>query len=73
MTAVIPDVVTHGVVCRNCGKPIRLSRALLNRRIATVNSDLASKIFPARCRRCGRENLYSIDETSDLRRNSQDS
>lgn len=63
MTAVLAKDATQGVLCRNCGKPIRLSHALLNGRIATVNSDLASKIFPARCRRCGRENLYSIDET----------
>lgn len=66
MNVASPDVMTHGVVCRNCGKPIRLSRSLLKRRIAAGNSDLTTKIFPARCKRCGREKLYGIDEIRDL-------
>ena len=65
--AVVPTF--RGVSCRNCGKPIRLSAALIQRQAATEtnqNPDLVTKVFPARCRRCHKEGVYSVAEIADL-------
>ena len=52
--------VPRGVVCRYCGKPIHLSATLLERK--NSNPDLITKIFPARCKSCTQERLYSLEE-----------
>jgi len=60
MTAEVAKPVGHGVVCRNCGKPIHLSARVVERK--NPNPELITKIFPARCKRCSRESLYSLEE-----------
>ena len=54
----------QGVVCKFCGKPIQLSASILRRVISTETTlaDLVSRVFPARCRACRAEGIYSLDE-----------
>jgi hypothetical protein len=60
----------RGVVCKFCGKPIQLSPSILKRVILvqteTTVADLTSKVFPARCRACRVEAIYSLDQIAQL-------
>jgi hypothetical protein len=60
----------RGVSCRRCGKPIRLSASLLKRETGlngTEPSDnLSSKVFPARCRLCHAEAIFTLSEIADF-------
>ena len=47
MNAVAVEPTFPGVICRNCGKPIRLSAAVIQRQ-ANQNKDLVTKVFSAR-------------------------
>jgi hypothetical protein len=68
--AAVP-VKERGVSCRHCGKTIRVSVSILKRE-AKMKSDvedperLQSKVFPARCRSCRAEGIYTLDEIADL-------
>ena len=72
MNAVTAEPTFRGVTCRLCGKPIRLSAALIKRQAtmdatgANQNPDLVTKVFPARCRRCHKEGLYALAEVADF-------
>jgi hypothetical protein len=65
MNAVAPAPTMQGVICRNCGKPIRLSRAVVERQ-SNLNPDLVTKVFSARCRKCHRESVYAVSEIEDI-------
>jgi hypothetical protein len=69
MNAVAVAPIFRGVSCRLCGTPIRLPAALMERQAATEtnqNPDLVTKVFPARCRRCHKEGLYTLAEITDF-------
>ena len=64
----------RAVVCRHCGKPIRVP-ALVSRResefqgLTDSNSlryQLISRVFNVRCRCCERESVYSINQIVDF-------
>jgi ribosomal protein L40E len=59
------EATFQGVICRNCGKSIRLSAAVIQRR-SNQNTDLVTKAFSARCRRCHKESLYTLTEIEDI-------
>ena len=52
----------RGVICKHCGKPVRLSLALLKRKETNPEAELFTKVLPARCKSCRRESLYSLEE-----------
>jgi ribosomal protein S27E len=61
----------RGVICRHCGKPIRLSATLLKRELnitiaPTLDPALYSRVFPVRCRHCHKEAIYALDQIADL-------
>jgi hypothetical protein len=76
MSAVVAEPTFRGVICQSCGKPIRLSAAVIKRQAAIqaaetkqnqdANPDLITKVFPARCRRCHKEGLYALAELADF-------
>jgi len=60
----------RAVVCRHCGKPIRVP-ALVTRResqfqeisdSSSAQYQLISRVFNVRCRCCERESVYSINQ-----------
>jgi len=64
----------RAVVCRHCGKPIRVP-ALVSRREIEFHSltdststqyQLISRVFNVRCRCCERESVYSINQIVDF-------
>ena len=61
--AVAPTL--QAVICRNCGHPIRLSAAVIERQ-SKHNPDLVTKVFSARCRKCYKENLYALTDIEDI-------
>jgi hypothetical protein len=66
------QIRNRGVSCRNCGRPIRLSAALLQRETELkkeqppADQQLQTKVFPARCRACHVEAIYTVDQITDL-------
>jgi len=63
----------RAVVCRHCGKPIRVP-ALVTRRESefqglsdsgSMQYQLISRVFNVRCRSCERESVYSINQIID--------
>ena len=63
----------RAVVCRHCGKPIRVP-ALVTRRESefqglsdsgSMQHQLISRVFNVRCRSCERESVYSINQIID--------
>jgi len=59
----------RGVSCRRCGEPIRLSASLLTREAALKaepSHNLRSKVFPARCRRCHAEAIFTLGQIADF-------
>jgi hypothetical protein len=63
----------RGVSCLHCGKPVRLSASFVKREAAikqdekTMSQDcLCSKVFPARCRVCHAEAIYTLSQIVDF-------
>jgi len=65
MNAAATAPTLQGVICRNCGNPIRLPAAVI-RRQSNQNPDLVTKVFSARCRRCHKESVYALTEIEDI-------
>ncbi len=63
----------RGVLCRHCGKPVRIPKIVLrkdseNHRHPTTDDSrfqLISRVFVLRCRSCERESIYAIDQIVD--------
>jgi hypothetical protein len=63
----------RGVLCRHCGKPVRIPGLVLRRdseshtqHDANDNQfQLVSRVFVLRCRSCERESIYAIDQIVD--------
>lgn len=63
----------RGVLCRHCGKPVRVPKLVLHKEIAshqhTPSNDtqfqLISRVFVLRCRSCEKESIYAIDQIVD--------
>jgi hypothetical protein len=63
----------RGVLCRHCGKPVRVPGLVLRKDRETQGyhdaSDshyqLISRVFVLRCRACQREGIYSISQILD--------
>ena len=73
MAAVAKSAHFRGVVCRHCGKPIRIPGIVL-RKDTECRGDhdandthfhLVSKVFVLRCRACEREAIYAINQIVD--------
>ena len=62
----------RGVYCRFCGKPIRLSASFIKRETAIKKDEqdsiqeLSSRVFPARCRTCHEEAIYTLSQILDF-------
>jgi hypothetical protein len=63
----------RGVLCRHCGKPVRIPH-LVQRKDSESHSQqpsddqhfhLISRVFVLRCRSCERESIYAIDQIVD--------
>ena len=57
----------RGVHCCRCGKPVRVPNVIANREtdsvpIAENSQHLVSQVFVLRCRACGRESVYSVNQ-----------
>ncbi len=63
----------RGVLCRRCGKPVRLPELVTKREAAShVHHDandaefhLVSKVFVLRCRACSKESIYALNQIVD--------
>jgi len=63
----------RAVLCRHCGKPIRVPAVVTRResefQISGNSNDihyqLVSRVFNVRCRSCARESVYSINQIVD--------
>ena len=72
MHAAIVPATFRGVVCRRCGKPIRVRQAILNRENSLNHSDpgfaqeWCSRTFSHRCKACGAEAVYALQQISDF-------
>jgi hypothetical protein len=63
----------RGVLCRHCGKPVRIPAIVLrkdseNRGIQDADDaqfHLISRVFVLRCRSCERESIYAINQIVD--------
>jgi hypothetical protein len=63
----------RGVYCAYCGIPVRLSAGLLRREAmlreeSSPQQQLQTRVFPARCRSCRAEGIYTMDQIVDLPR-----
>lgn len=71
-TAVAMQEQVRGVFCVRCGKPVRLSSRLVKRETAMKMNEadprqqLQSRVFLVRCRACGAESIYALDQIVDL-------
>jgi thymidine kinase len=60
------------VYCRFCGKAIRLSRTFITTKVANKQNEqasvqeLGSRLFPARCRSCHEEAIYTLSQILDF-------
>jgi hypothetical protein len=63
----------RGVLCRHCGKPVRIP-SLVSRKdnenqghhdSNDTRFQLISRVFILRCRSCERESIYAIDQIVD--------
>jgi hypothetical protein len=69
-TVNLPEL--RGVYCRFCGKAIRLSASFIKRETAIRQNEqnslqeLSSRVFPARCRNCREEAIYTLSQISDF-------
>jgi len=63
----------RGVLCRHCGKPVRIPAIVLrkdseiqgHRDSDDAQFHLISRVFVLRCRSCERESIYAIDQIVD--------
>jgi hypothetical protein len=63
----------RGVLCRHCGKPVRVPKIVLRKDDENhgnhIHDDsqfqLISRVFVLRCRSCERESIYAIDQIVD--------
>jgi hypothetical protein len=63
----------RGVLCRHCGKPVRVPGIVLRKddenHSRPIHDDsqfqLISRVFVLRCRSCERESIYAIDQIID--------
>ena len=63
----------RGVLCRHCGKPVRVPGIVLRKDTENrghhdaddVQFHLISRVFVLRCRSCERESIYAIDQIVD--------
>lgn len=73
MAAVAKSAHYRGVLCRHCGKPIRIPGIVLRkdsesqgqRDPSDANFHLISRVFVLRCRSCEREAIYAINQIVD--------
>ena len=66
--------VFRGVVCKYCGRPVRLTSPFIKREMAIKNDDskteqLRSRVFLKRCRNCLKESLYDLDQIGEFPQN----
>jgi len=63
----------RGVLCRHCGKPVRIPR-IVSQKENEVHGlrqgddsqfHLVSRVFVLRCRSCERESIYAINQIVD--------
>jgi hypothetical protein len=64
----------RGVLCRHCGKPVRVPSIVLRKDSVNHGGDagsedthfqLISRVFVLRCRSCEKESIYTIDQIVD--------
>jgi hypothetical protein len=63
----------RGVLCRHCGKPVRVPQIVLRKDSVNhgqtasddIHLELISRVFVLRCRSCERESIYAIDQIVD--------
>ncbi|MGB9434144.1 MAG: hypothetical protein WBQ89_18005 [Candidatus Acidiferrum sp.] len=63
----------RGVLCRHCGKPVRIPNIVLRKDSENhghhasddTQFQLISRVFVLRCRSCERESIYAIDQIVD--------
>ncbi len=63
----------RGVLCRYCGKPVRVPKIVLRKDSENhghhdaddTQFHLISRVFVLRCRSCERESIYAIDQIVD--------
>jgi hypothetical protein len=63
----------RAVVCRHCGKPIRVPALVTRKELefqeltdsGDIHYHLISRVFNLRCRSCQRESVYSINQIVD--------
>jgi hypothetical protein len=63
----------RGVLCRHCGKPVRVPKLVLHKESAShelahsndTQFQLISRVFVLRCRSCEKESIYTIDQIVD--------
>jgi hypothetical protein len=72
MQAAVSQPIFRGVSCLHCGKPVRLSASFIRRETAikqneqSLNQELCSRVFPARCRACHAEAIYTLSQVVDF-------
>jgi len=73
MLAVSSSHHFRGVLCRHCGKPVRVPGIVLRKDsecrglhdAQDTQFHLISKVFVLRCRSCEREGIYAINQIVD--------
>ncbi len=63
----------RGVLCRHCGKPVRVPSIVSKKESAYLGTheendsqfQLVSRVFVLRCRACERESIYAINQIVD--------
>jgi hypothetical protein len=63
----------RGVLCRHCGKPVRVPRIVSQKENevhgrqdpSDTHFHLISRVFVLRCRSCERESIYAINQIVD--------
>ena len=65
---------TRGVVCRYCGKPVRVPKIVREKSDShapqavegEAHYQLVSRVFVLRCRSCERESVYAMNQIVDI-------
>lgn len=73
MAAVARAAQFRGVLCRHCGKPVRVPGIVLRKDSESqglndaddARFQLVSRVFVLRCRNCEREAIYAINQIVD--------
>ena len=72
MTVDSPTQSFRGVICRYCGKPVRIPSIVLRKENEAHGQprdesqfQLISRVFILRCRSCERESIYAINQIVD--------